>query len=235
MVKPSIAKPVIEYIRVSTKQQGKSGLGLEAQREAMDRFAKAERFHVVESFVEVESAKGDTLARRPKLAAALKAAGKIKDEDYGRAPIVVAKLDRLSRDVAFIASLMAKRIPFICADLGRDTDPFMLHIYAAFAEKERRMISFRTKEGLARAKARGVKLGGTNAASLRQQAEAKAFAENLRPLIEQLAGEGMSMTAIAAELNRRRVKTSGRAGEHGRWHSQTVKRLVARLATSSQM
>ena len=129
---------------------------------------------------------------------------------------------------------MTKRVPFICADLGRDTDPFMLHIYAAFAEKERRMISIRTKEGLARAKA-GVKLGGTNEQSLKQAAEAKAFAENLRPLIEQLAAEGMSMTAIAAELNRRRIKTSGRAGEHGRWHSQTVKRLVARLATSSQM
>jgi DNA invertase Pin-like site-specific DNA recombinase len=150
-------------------------------------------------------------------------------------PVIVAKLDRLSRDVAFISGLMTKRVPFICADLGRDTDPFMLHIYAAFAEKERRMIFIRTKEGLARAKARGVKLGGTNEQSLKQAAEAKAFAENLRPLIEQLAGGGMSMTAIAAELNRRRIKTSGRAGEHGRWHSQTVKRLVARLATSSQM
>ena len=80
-----------------------------------------------------------------------------------------------------------------------------------------------------------MKLGGTNEQSLKQAAEAKAFAESLRPLIEQLAGEGMSMTAIAAELIRRRIKTSGRAGEHGRWHSQTVKRLVARLATSSQM
>jgi DNA invertase Pin-like site-specific DNA recombinase len=228
-------KPVIEYIRVSTQQQGKSGLGLEAQREAIERFAKAEGFHIVESFVEIESAKGDTLARRPKLQKALAAAKRIKDDDYRYAPVIVAKLDRLSRDVAFISGLMTKRVPFICADLGRDTDPFMLHIYAAFAEKERRMISIRTKEGLARAKARGVKLGGTNEQSLKQAAEAKAFAESLRPLIERLAGEGMSMTAIAAELNRRRIKTSGRAGEHGRWHSQTVKRLVARLATSSQM
>ena len=80
-----------------------------------------------------------------------------------------------------------------------------------------------------------MKLGGTNEQSLKQAAEAKASAESLRPLIEQLAGEGMSMTAIAAELNRRRIKTSGRAGQYGRWHSQTVKRLVARLAISSQM
>jgi DNA invertase Pin-like site-specific DNA recombinase len=228
-------KPVIEYIRVSTQQQGRSGLGLEAQREPIQRFAKAEGFHIVESFVEIESAKGDTLARRPKLQKALAAAKRIKDSDYRYAPVIVAKLDRLSRDVAFISGLMTKKVPFICADLGRDTDPFMLHIYAAFAEKERRMISIRTKEGLARAKARGVKLGGTNAASLRQQAEAKVFAESLRPTIAQLAAEGMSFTAIAAELNRRKIKTPGRAGEHGRWHSQTVKRLVVRLGTSSQI
>src|SRR5436853_29584 len=95
-------KPCIEYIRVSTKTQGRSGLGLEAQREAIQRFCQAERFHIVESFVEVESAKGDTLTRRPKLQAALKAAKRIKDVDYRCAPIVCAKLDRLSRDVHFI-------------------------------------------------------------------------------------------------------------------------------------
>jgi Resolvase, N terminal domain len=88
-------KPVIAYVRVSTTQQGKSGLGLEAQREAIDRFAKAEGFHIVESFVEIESAKGDTLARRPKLQKALAAAKRIKDDDYRYAPVIVAKLDRL--------------------------------------------------------------------------------------------------------------------------------------------
>jgi hypothetical protein len=105
-------KPVIEYIRVSTAQQGKSGLGLEAQRENIGRFCKQEGFTVVESFVEIESAKGDTLARRPKLAAALKAAKRLKDDDYGRPPIIVAKLDRLSRDVHFISGLMTERVPF---------------------------------------------------------------------------------------------------------------------------
>src|ERR1700730_11645297 len=139
-------KQAIEYVRVSTRSQGRSGLGLEAQREAIQRFCEVERFHVAESFVDIESARGDTLAHRPKLRAALKAARKIKDVDYRCAPIIVAKLDRLSRDVHFISGLMTERVPFICADLGRDTDPFLLHIYAAFAEKERRMISIRTKE-----------------------------------------------------------------------------------------
>jgi DNA invertase Pin-like site-specific DNA recombinase len=224
-------KPCIEYVSVSTKGQGRSGLGLEAQREAISRFCTAERFNVIASFVEIESAKGDTLADRPKLKAALKAARKIKDDDYRCAPIVVAKLDRLSRDVDFISGLMTERVPFICADLGRDTDPFLLHIYAAFAEKERRMISIRTKEGLARAKARGVKLGGENEQSRKAKAEAMAFATSLRPIIEQFATEDMSMTAIAAELNRRRIKTPGRRGVHGKWHSQTVKRLIERLST----
>jgi DNA invertase Pin-like site-specific DNA recombinase len=224
-------KPAIEYIRVSSQKRGRSGLGLEAQREAVNRFCAAERFNIVTSFIEVETAKGVTLDRRPKLKAALKAARKIKDVDYRFAPIIVAKLDRLSRDVHFISGLMAERVPFICAHLGRDTDPFLLHIYAAFAEKERRMISIRTKEGLARAKARGVKLGGENEQSRKAKEEAMAFAASLRPIIEQFATKDMSMTAIAAELNRRRIKTPGRGGVQGKWHSQTVKRLIERLST----
>jgi DNA invertase Pin-like site-specific DNA recombinase len=106
-------KNVIAYGRVSTAAQGKSGLGLDAQREAIDRFAKAEGLHIVETFTEVETAKGDTLARRPKLAAALKAARKLK------APVLVAKLDRLSRDVHFISGLMAERVSFIVPNSGR--------------------------------------------------------------------------------------------------------------------
>src|SRR5439155_8712348 len=126
------------------------------------------------------------------------------DFDYKAAPVIVAKLDRLSRDVHFISGLMAEGVPFICADLGRDTDPFLLHIYAAFAEKERRMISIRTKEGLARAKARGVKLGGENEQSRLNRAEADARAQTLRPILDAIVGErqDLSATAIAAELNR---------------------------------
>jgi DNA invertase Pin-like site-specific DNA recombinase len=112
----------VAYERVSTAGQGKSGLGLDAQREAIARFAALEGLTIAETFTEIETAKGDTLARRPKLAAALKAARKIK------APVIVAKLDRLSRDVHFISGLMAERVPFIVAELGADTDPFMLPI-----------------------------------------------------------------------------------------------------------
>jgi DNA invertase Pin-like site-specific DNA recombinase len=221
-------KPCIEYVRVSTQGQGRSGLGLEAQREAIRRFCDAERFTIVESFVEIESGKGDTLERRPKLKAALKAARRIKDDDYKAAPIIVAKLDRLSRDVHFISGLMSEKVPFICADLGRDTDPFLLHIYAAFAEKERRMISIRTKEGLARAKARGIKLGGENEQSRLNRAEAEARAQALRPILLDIIGDHdePSATAIAAELNRRKVETL-RTGS--RWHSQTVIRIMRRL------
>ena len=115
----SVMQPAVAYIRVSTKGQGRSGLGLEAQQDALDRFAKAEGFTIIETFSETETGKGaDALDRRPKLAAALKAARKLKT------PVLVAKLDRLSRDVHFISGLMQYRTPFIVADLpGRQSCP----------------------------------------------------------------------------------------------------------------
>ena len=210
-------KNAIAYERVSTAGQGKSGLGLEAQREAINSFAKAEGLRIVETFTEIETAKGNTLARRPKLAAALKAARKLK------APVIVAKLDRLSRDVHFISGLMAERVPFIVTELGLDTDPFMLHIYAALAEKERRLISERTRVGLAAAKRRGVKLGGRNAKSDQSAAEAAARALHLQPILAELSE--MSANRAAAELNRRKVPTpSG-----GQWFATQVIRLRLRI------
>ncbi len=158
---------VIAYYRVSTARQGRSGLGIEAQRESVTRFAAAEGFDLTAEFVEVETGKGsDAVDRRPQLAAAL-ATGRQK-----KCPIIVSKLDRLSRDVAFISGLMAQRVPFIVAELGRDADPFMLHLYAALAEKERRLISERTKAALAARKARGARLGNR-----RNAAEAAAARE----------------------------------------------------------
>src|SRR6266436_6476751 len=119
----------VSYVRVSTSRQGRSRLGIEAQRDALTRFAATEGFEVAREFTEIETGKGpDALDRRPQLAAALAEARRRK------CPIAVAKLDRLSRDVHFISGLMAERVPFIVANLGADVDPFMLHLYAALAE-----------------------------------------------------------------------------------------------------
>jgi DNA invertase Pin-like site-specific DNA recombinase len=210
-------KPLIAYIRVSDKKtQGVSGLGLEAQQATIARFADTEGFHIVETFIEVETAKGDTLAKRPKLAAALAAA------KAAGCAVIVAKLDRLSRDVHFISGLMTKRVPFIVCALGLNVDPFMLHIYAALAEKERAMISERTVAALAAAKARGVKLGGPNGCAV-QKNRAQAFAESLRPVLAEI--DHLSSRAIAAELNARGIKTA----TGGAWQSETVLRLINRL------
>jgi DNA invertase Pin-like site-specific DNA recombinase len=134
----------VAYYRVSTRQQQRSGLGIEAQRAATQRFAEVEQLSIIAEFVEAETGKGaDALDHRQQLAAALAAAKQAK------CCVLVSKLDRLSRDVAFISGLMAQRVPFIVAELGGDADPFMLHLYAALAEKERRLISERTKAALA--------------------------------------------------------------------------------------
>ncbi len=220
----------IAYYRVSTARQGRSGLGIEAQRAAVARFAESEGYVLVAEFTEVETGKGaDALDRRPQLAAAL-AAGK-----SGKCPVIVAKLDRLSRDVAFIAGLMAQRVPFIVAELGADADPFMLHLYAALAEKERRLISERTRSALAQRKAQGVRLGNpSNAAEAAargravQKAEAAAFAANVLPIIETLRASGVrDLRGLAAALNNRGVRTA----RGGRWHVSNVKNLIDRLAT----
>src|SRR6476660_874130 len=151
-----VAKPpvFVSYLRVSTAKQGAKGLGIEAQRATVEAFARQEGATIAAQYSEVETGKGhDALERRPQLAAALGHARKLK------APVIVAKLDRLGRDVHFISGLMVERVPFIVTELGVDTDPFMLHIYAALAQKERALISARTKAALKAAKARGVKLG----------------------------------------------------------------------------
>ena len=207
-------KPAIAYIRVSTRKQS---LGLEAQQTTLARFAEAEGYRLIETFQEMETGKGhDALDRRPQLAASLKAAKQHK------APIIVAKLDRLSRDVHFISGLMVHKTPFIVAELGADADPFMLHLYAALAEKERRLISQRTKDALAAAKARGVKLGGLNAKGINRDA-AKERAQALLPILAEL--NGMSARAIAAQLNVRNVPTPN----GGSWYAVTVIRVQRRL------
>jgi DNA invertase Pin-like site-specific DNA recombinase len=215
-------KTAVAYTRVSTASQGRSGLGLEAQQAALARFAEAEGYAFAESFSEVETGKGsDALDRRPQLNAAITAARRLGKGT----PIIVAKLDRLSRDVHFISGLMSHRTPFIVTELGADADPFMLHLYAALAEKERRLISQRTRDALAAKKAQGVKLGGLNAKGVRNRDEAKARAEALRPVLAELSS--LSANAIAVELNKRGVETPAGA----RWHAGSVIRVQRRLAS----
>lgn len=219
-------KPLVRYIRVSTATQGRSGLGIEAQREALARFEHAEGFECVREFVEVETGKGsDALERRPQLAAALAEARK------RRCVVAVAKLDRLSRDVHFISGLMAHRVPFLVAELGPDVDPFILHLFAALAQKERAMISTRTKAALAAAKARGVRLGGPKLAHARKaavetiEATADRHAANVLPIIREIKRAGAStLREIADALNARGVSTS----RGGRWYAMTVSNLLAR-------
>jgi DNA invertase Pin-like site-specific DNA recombinase len=213
-----MSKSIIAYIRVSTQKQGRSGLGLEAQREAIARFAAAEGYTIACEYIEVETGKGhDALDRRPQLAAALADAKKRK------VAIIVAKLDRLARDVHFISGLMSNRVPFIVAALGPNVDPFMLHIYAAIAEKERQDIADRTKAALAAAKRRGVRLGSATIAA-RNAALAKDRANELRGVLAELHGQ--SSRAIASHLNAR-----GIASATGKpWQSQTVLRVLDRIA-----
>jgi DNA invertase Pin-like site-specific DNA recombinase len=218
-------KPIVAYLRVSTDKQGKSGLGVEAQREAIARFAQAEGLAVVDERIEVETGKGvDALDRRPQLAAALEQARKRK------CAIVVAKLDRLSRDVAFISGLMAQHVPFVVAELGPAVDPFVLHIYAALAEKERALISQRTRAALHAAKARGVKLGNPRLAEARARANkgaaeaAERHATLTLPHILPLLAEGKSLRAIARELTARRVPTA----RGGQWHAVQVADILRR-------
>jgi DNA invertase Pin-like site-specific DNA recombinase len=225
-------EPIVAYLRVSTAQQGESDLGIEAQREDIVRFVKTQGLILVEEFVEEEIGKGaDALDHRPQLAAALVCARKAK------CPVVVAKLDRLSRDVAFISGLLEQQVPFVVAELSAYVDPFMIHIYAALVEKERRLLSERTWAALAQKKARGAHLGNRINLAVAQakavagiRAAAEAFASTTLPIIHQIEASGVSSYhGIAEELNAREVRTA-RGGE---WHAATVRNMMRRQPTSS--
>ena len=176
------------YLRVSTREQGRSGLGLDAQREAIERFAKAEGFSVTQWVEEVQSGKGwDALDRRPKLAALIKEAKRQK------APVIVAKVDRLSRNVAFGSAILESPVKFIAVEAGANADKFNLHIRMVLAEEERKRIADRTRDALAVAKRRGRKLGnlkslkvGRKQGHLTQKLQADQFALSTVPLIEAL-------------------------------------------------
>ena len=219
-------QPLVIYIRVSTSGQGRSGLGIEAQRQSLAQFATAEASEIVREFVEVETGKGaDALDRRPQLKAALAAARKL------RCHVAVAKLDRLSRDVHFISGLMAHKVPFLVAELGPDVDPFVLHLFAALAEKERALISTRTRQALSAAKARGVTLGNPKLHVARRgavdavKAEADRFAANVLPIIREAQKAGArTLRELADALNARGITTA----RGGQWYAQTVANILER-------
>jgi DNA invertase Pin-like site-specific DNA recombinase len=236
-----MSKPIVAYLRVSKERKPKPGEtarkqasnGIEAQRAAIARFAEHEGFGIAAEFSEIETGKGaDALDRRPQLAAALARAKTLGCK------VAVSKLDRLSRDVHFISGLMTHRVPFVVTELGADVDPFMLHIYAAVAEKERNLISERTKAALAALKARGVTLGNPNLARAQAKgvevvkAEADTFAANVRPILDSLGN--ISAQAMARELNTRKVATAS----GGKWSASTVLRILRRtchINSSSNM
>ncbi|MEL6065104.1 MULTISPECIES: recombinase family protein [unclassified Methylobacterium] len=190
----------VAYYRVSTARQGYSGLGLDAQRLAVGRFT-AGRGELVAEFTEIESGRK---ADRPQLVAAIELTRKHK------AILVIAKLDRLARNVAFVSNLMESRIEFIAADMP-EAQRVTVHMMAAIAEHERGVISKRTKEALEAAKARGVRLGNPRPnlakATGRAAERAARFRASMMPLIQSLRANGRSLRAIADDLNSRRIPT----------------------------
>jgi DNA invertase Pin-like site-specific DNA recombinase len=228
---PAAAKRTAEkwigYCRVSTDRQGQSGLGLEAQRAAIESYVTPRGGQLVGEYVEVESGKVDS---RPKLREALEACQRTG------ARLIIAKLDRLSRDVVFIAGMMKSSADFVVCDYP-DANRLTLHIMAAVAESEREMISKRTREALAVAKARGVKLGkpenltptaakrGRAMGTKARQERSHQFRTRMEPEIRKMFDGGLSLRAIARKLNEDGTLTpSGR----GRWSAAAVQRVLAR-------
>lgn len=218
-----MSQKLVAYVRVSTDKQGRSGLGLEAQEAAVDGYAAAHNNDIIARFVEVESGKRND---RPELAKALAVCRKHK------ATLVIAKLDRLARNVAFIASVMEGNVDFVAVDMPSATR-LTIHILAAVAEHEREMISARTTAALQARKARGSRLGapdpmvGSAAGVARLRARAAAHAENIMPIIDSVRASGItSLAGIAAALNARGIKSA----RGGAWHPATVARVIARAA-----
>jgi DNA invertase Pin-like site-specific DNA recombinase len=221
------AKRYVAYLRVSTDKQGRSGLGLQAQRETIANYLRSTGGEAIAEFVEVESGK---LNARPQLAAAMYRA------KVTGAKLLIAKFDRLSRNVAFTAALQESAVKFVCADMPEAND-LTVHLLAAMAQHERKMISERTKAALAAAKRKGTKLGNPNGArALKGQGNdraiqmlkinARRFAEDRAPIIADIRASGVtSLKGIARELNARGILTARR----GHWYATGVKGLLARL------
>ena len=214
-------KSFVAYYRVSTNKQGKSGLGLEAQRESVSSYLNLNGGTIREEYIEIESGgKND----RPELSKALKLCRSTKFV------LIIAKLDRLARNVHFISGLMEAGVEFVAVD-NPHANRLMLHMLAAFAEHEREQISLRTKAALAAAKARGVKLGANGAVLAKQNKKAsQEFALKMKAVIDEVRGEGKTLLReIADELNLRGIETQ----MGGAWHPMTVSRIVRRIDKKS--
>lgn len=210
----------VAYYRVSTERQGRSGLGLEAQQRSVEDFARRNEFELVYEYVEIESGKRNL---RHGLNAALSECRK------EHATLLIAKLDRLSRSVAFISTLMESGVEFKVVD-NPYAEKFTLHILAAVAQKEREDISKRTTDALAAAKLRGVELGtyGRKVLSARNKILADEFARKMQPIIAAIKGRGITtIRAIATELNKLNIPTYYKASH--KWHLNTVHKLIARF------
>jgi DNA invertase Pin-like site-specific DNA recombinase len=219
----------ISYLRVSTDKQGCSGLGLDAQRQAVDDFLNGGCWQLLREYVEIESGKDHT--DRPVLAEALHHA------KVTAATLVIAKLDRLSRDIEFIAKLQKSSTKFVCADMP-EANELTIGLLAVIAQHERQTTSARTKAALAAAKARGQRLGNPNGAAALRRAgkgnaaaitavreQADAFARDILPVIDAIRARSVvSFKGIARELNAREIKTQ----RGGAWHPATVRNLLSR-------
>ena len=210
----------VAYLRVSTDKQGKSGLGLEAQREAVARYVAANGVDLIGEHIEVETGKGaNALSKRPELVAALATAKREK------AGLIIAKLDRLARNVHFISGLMETGVEFAVADMP-NADRFQLHLFAALAEKEAEVISQRTKAALAAAKDRGTELGKHGKVlAARNKAEAMDRLEPIAADLLALKAEGLSVRKMVEALNTRAIPSP--AG--GKWHPASLHKALARL------
>jgi len=211
------ATKYVSYIRVSTTEQGDSGLGLEAQRHAVSDYVAREACELVGEFVEVESGSRNN---RAELQCAIELCKRNK------ATLLIAKLDRLARNVAFISRLMESGLEFVAVD-NPHANKLMIHMLAAFAEHERDQIRARTKAALAAAKARGVVLGryGREVLSKRNHALAIERARELRPVISELRGRGLTVKQITEVMNRRSIPTA----RGKRWHAATVHNLIRQI------
>jgi DNA invertase Pin-like site-specific DNA recombinase len=213
----------IAYLRVSTAKQGRSGLGLEAQRAAVAAYLNGGSWALSGEFMEVESGKRSD--NRPELARAMDACR------LTGAVLLIAKLDRLSRNVAFLANLMEAGVEFVACDNPHATK-FTIHILAAVAEHEREQIAKRTRDALAAAKARGRVLGGWRGgpapdwrvATAGKRLKADAFAARMMPTLQEMRGRALSLHRMAAELTDKGI----RAPRNGTWTASSVRRVLAR-------